>query len=52
MRGCKQDCGQCYSGALAWEEAGEARHEEVVQKELLIERPENVAGHVLEVGFV
>src|ERR1700694_3335665 len=52
VRRREEDCGQPDCGTLIREEARQARHEEVIQKELLVERPENVAGYVLEVAFV
>ena len=42
--------GDC--GVLAGEKACEARHEIVVQQELLVEGPEDVSGDVFEVAFV
>jgi hypothetical protein len=48
----EQHCGRAHSGALADQKASEARHEIVVQKKLLVARPQNLTGHMLEVAFI
>ena len=48
----EQQRGGADRGVLAGEKAREARHEIVVEQELLVEGPENVSGDVFEVAFV
>ena len=52
VRHSEQDSGHGDGGVLAQEKAGQARHEIVVEQELLVEGPEDVSGDVLEVAFV
>ena len=48
----EQHGGDADSSVLARKKAREARHEVVVQQELLIEGPQDVSSDVLEVAFV
>src|ERR1700727_98174 len=52
VRSGEQYGGQAHGRTFARKQAGEARHEVIVQKKLLVERPQNVSRNVLEVAFV
>src|SRR5450755_3378472 len=52
VRHCEQHRGQAHGGAFAREQARQTGHEQVIQEELLVDRPQDVAADVLEVAFV
>ena len=52
VRHREQHRGQAHRGAFAHQQTREARHEQIVHQELLVKRPQKVAGDVLEVAFI
>ena len=52
VRHREQHRGQADRGAFAREKTREPRHEQIVHQKLLVKRPQDVAGNVLEVAFI